>query len=298
MRFFKFLIFSFVFFSLCVSALHAEVEISYNQHKNIVYSETDGVGLILDVFVPKGDQNGYGIVDVASGAWHSDRSKIRDHKKAQMYQLMCERGFVVFAVRPGSITKFKGEEMLNNLRKGIVWVKERADDYHIKADKLGIVGASAGGHLASLAALTADEKTSVAAVAVFFPPTDLVNFLPAGDSNPIRYERVKLMTQMLAMGTLTSSKSDAALLKPALKSLSPVYHVTKEAPPFLLIHGDADELVPLEQSKKLQKRLQQENVPVKLIIKPGGGHPWPTIHEEVAVLTDWLVQQLVIGEER
>ncbi len=52
-------------------------ELPYVQHENIVYAETDGVGLLMDVFTPKGDANGLGIIDVISGAWHSDRGKIR-----------------------------------------------------------------------------------------------------------------------------------------------------------------------------------------------------------------------------
>lgn len=53
----------------------------YTQHENIVYSEVHGVALVLDVFVPTGAKNGIGIVDIASGAWYSDRGKINDHKK-------------------------------------------------------------------------------------------------------------------------------------------------------------------------------------------------------------------------
>ena len=64
------------------------------------------------------------------------------------------------------------------------------------------------------------------------------------------------------------------------------------APPFLLIHGDADKVVPMEQSTMLQHALEEHDVPVELIVKAGGGHPWPTLHEEVAVLADWFDRQL------
>ncbi|MBX3439855.1 MAG: hypothetical protein KF861_20365, partial [Planctomycetaceae bacterium] len=87
----------------------------YQQHENIVYAETHGIGLVMDVFVPTGNQNGLGIIDVASGAWHSDRGKINDHKRAQFYDIFCGRGYTVFAVRPGSVSKFTAEEMLANL---------------------------------------------------------------------------------------------------------------------------------------------------------------------------------------
>ena len=78
----------------------------YTQTKNVVFAEVDGVGLVLDVFTPTGAANGLGIVDVASGAFYSDRGKIEDHRRAQMYDIFCGKGYTVFAVRPGSITKF------------------------------------------------------------------------------------------------------------------------------------------------------------------------------------------------
>ena len=61
-------------------------------------------------------------------------------------------------------------------RRGIEWVKKHAEEYQIDPAKLGLTGASAGGHLASLVAVTADDKTTVKAVGVFFPPTDFLEF--------------------------------------------------------------------------------------------------------------------------
>ena len=90
-------------------------ESPYVQHNNIVYAEVHGVALVMDVFVPAGTKNGIGIIDVASGAWYSDRGKINDHKKAQMYDIFCGKGYTVFAVSPGSVTKFCVPEMLTHL---------------------------------------------------------------------------------------------------------------------------------------------------------------------------------------
>ncbi len=66
--------------------------------------------------------------------------------------------------------------MANHVKQGIAWVKEHADEYQIDPDRLGLCGASAGGHLASLVAVTADDKSAVKAAGVFFPPTELPDF--------------------------------------------------------------------------------------------------------------------------
>ncbi|MGD9720381.1 MAG: prolyl oligopeptidase family serine peptidase [Pirellulales bacterium] len=276
--------------ALVASTAPAHADVPYTQTQNVVYAEVDGVGLVLDVFAPTGPGNGLGVVDVASGAFYSDRGKIEDHRRAKMYDIFCGKGYCVFAVRPGSITKYSLSEMQKNLKQGVAWVKDHAADYKVDPARLGILGASAGGHLASLHAVTADEKTAVKAAGVFFPPTDFLEFSGKIDANTdlsAVNERVKKFAYPHGNGPASTSE-----LIDRLKSISPALLVTDKAPPFLIIHGDADPVVPLAQSEKLVAALQQANVPVELIIKKGGAHPWPTIPEEVQVMADWFDKQL------
>jgi acetyl esterase/lipase len=278
-------------FVLAVSTVSTGADLPYEQTKNIVYAEVDGIGLVMDVFKPTGKANGIGIVDVASGAFYSDRGKIEDHRRAKMYDIFCGKGYCVFAVRPGSITKYSLGEMDKNLKQGIRYVKEHAGEYQINPDNLGITGASAGGHLASLAAVTPDEKTAVKAAGVFFPPTDFLDYRGAkidANTDPSKIdERVKRFVFVTGSGPASASE-----LVEKLTHISPARRVTDKAPPFLIIHGDADPLVPLDQSEKLVAALKGANVPVELIVKKGGAHPWPTIHEEVQVMADWFDKQL------
>jgi acetyl esterase/lipase len=283
------LILSFILTGTAISS-PAFAEDAYKQTKNLVYAEVDGVGLVLDVFAPTGQSNGLGIVDVASGAFYSDRGKIEDHRRAKVYDIFCGKGYTVFAVRPGSITKFTLAEMGNNLKQGVVWVKAHADEYKIDPNKLGITGGSAGGHLASLVACTADDKSSVKAAGVFFPPTDFLEYRGrkiSADSTPEQLEQVRKFVILGGVGAASASE-----LVEKLKAVSPALCVTDKAPPFLIIHGDADPVVPLAQSEKLLAALKAAGVPAELIIKKGGGHPWATIHEEVQVMADWFDKQL------
>ena len=85
---------------------------------------------------------------------------------------------------------------------------------------------------------------------------------------------------------------DIAKLTELAKAISPALLVESKQPPFLIIHGDADPLVPLHQSELLIDALKKQGGSAELIVKKGGGHPWFTIHEEVQVMADWFDKQL------
>ena len=107
-------------------------DLPYVQHENVIYADVYGVALVMDVFTPTGKAERAG----ESSTWRAargipTRGKINDHKRAQMYDIFCRKGYTVFAVRPGSITKFTVPEMLANLKTGIRWVKQHAAEYKI-----------------------------------------------------------------------------------------------------------------------------------------------------------------------
>jgi dipeptidyl aminopeptidase/acylaminoacyl peptidase len=279
-----------------VVASHAGDGLPYDQKKDVVYAEAHGTGLLMDVFTPTGTPNGLGIIDIASGSWYSDRNKIRDHTLAQVYTIFCSRGYVVFAVRPGSKTRYTAAEMDGNVKSAIRFVKAHAGEFKIDPSRLGLTGGSAGGHLATLAALTPEpgkadatnpadrNETSVRAVGVFFPPTDFLDW----DGN--KAIRIDVLGPLLFVGGVRGHSEDE--IKAAAKAISPLHRVEKPTIPFLLIHGDADNVVPLSQSKKLVEALTKAGGSAELIVKPGGGHPWLTLPDEVKVMADWFDRQL------
>ncbi len=280
--------------------LHAADPI-YTRQEDIIYGRKFGTALTMDVFSPKEKPNGAGVVFCVSGGWYSAKESIN----AGMMTEFLKRGYVVFAVVHGSQPKFTIPEVLEDMHRAIRFIHVNAAKYKVDPDRLGITGGSAGGHLSLMMGTTGkvgDAKapdpvnrasSKVAAVACFFPPTDFLNY--GKDDNV-----------MMGTGTLSAFKapfyfhelsSKTRAFEPITdekkrleigKAISPVYHVTKTSAPTLLIHGDADKLVPLQQSELMIKALKAQDVVNELIVKKGGDHGWAGMDKDLVTIADWF----------
>jgi len=267
----------------------------YQQTQNVVYGEVDGVGLLMDVFTPPANNdaaNGIGVVCVVSGAWNSDRGMVDAYIKSGFFDILCAHGYTVFGVRPGSLALFTAPQMVSHIELAIRYVKEHASDYGIDPTRLILTGVSAGGHLACLVAT--DPKpgdksaenpvdrfdTEVAAVGVFCPATDFLDW--NGEKYGLGLVEWRLVFPDGAGNRSETEKDEAA------KAVSPIYRVGPGLPPFLFIHGDADSVVPIQQSQKMVSALQEQGVSAELIEKPGGDHMWPSVREEIEKLAGWF----------
>ena len=283
--------------AVCAMGAQENKDLPYTRQENVVYGEVNGTGLLGDIFKPTGKANGLGIIDIVCGAWHSDRGKLRDHERAQVFNIFTKHGYVVFGMRPGSVPKYTGEELAANAKTAIRWVKAHAAEYGVDPNRLGLMGASAGGHLSLLVSVTPleavpDSKnevdhfdTRVKAVSVFFPPTD---FLDWGGKKPDYSQEIGMLLFMGGVGTHTQEEIDAQA-----KRISPRYLVTAgKLPPYMIFHGDADPMVPLQQSQVFVDAVKAAGGSAELFIKPGGGHPWLTMPEEVEKMAVWFDKNL------
>jgi len=294
---------------LCMTyATAQEEETPYDRTIDQVYATVGETDLYMDIFVPNGNarkefyqpnDNGKGraIIDVVSGAWYSDRGKLKDHAEAQIYNILCARGYTVFAIRPGTRPHYTALQMVEHVKRGIRYVKAHASQYGIDPKRLGLTGASAGAHLASLTTALAEDgdpkaedpllrlSTHVKAVGIFFPPTDFLNW-----EGKNLEEVAELVGDILFQKGAAGHSLDEVRVQ--AKAASPLHQIKGKTPPFLIFHGDADPLVPLQQSQIFVQALKAAGNDAQLIVKPGGGHPWLTIPIEVIQLADWFDKQL------
>ena len=120
----------------------------------------------------------------------------------------------------------------------------------------------------------------VQAIVAWFPPTDLINW-----GAPNGY----LGIETIRPGFFERIVGKVDDLPTALKRISPLYLVKVDSPPLLLIHGDKDKTVPLQQSEIMKAKYDELHRPVKLVVHPGGGHSfWPGIMKDYQHVWDWF----------
>jgi acetyl esterase/lipase len=261
------------------------------------------MALTLDVFTPQRNANGIGIIWLVSGGWVSSHEFITFGISLLMINTLVRRGYTVFAVVPSSQPKFTIPEMVKDVQHATRFVRYHAADYNIAADRIGITGASSGGQLALMQAMDGDngdplakdpvERVSshVQATACFFPPTDFLNYgHPGADA----------LGQGLLKGfpaPFAFSPKDPAKRREIGRQISPINYVSADDPPTLIIHGDKDPLVPIQQAKTMIAKLKKEGVVARLIIKPGGGHGWPGLSRDMPKIADWFDKYLLKNED-
>jgi acetyl esterase/lipase len=274
------------------------IQVSYTSIEDVVYGQKEGMGLTLDVLQPEQNSNGIGVVLVSSGSWRSSKSNLVEEvsrKRTDHWGMgLLHGGFTVFVVRHGSGPRFHVPEMVEDIRRSVRFVRLHATDYGIDPEHIGITSGSSGGHLALMVGLTGDDGNSdskdpvervssrTQAIVSWFPPTDLINWGVEGGYKFIESARPTLFLDMF--GTITD-------LPTQLKTISPIYFVTSEDPPLLLIHGDSDKTVPLQQSEIMQAKYQEVGLKVKLIVQPGGGHTyWEGIEKRYEDVALWFAK--------
>ena len=274
---------------------------AFDRKIDVVYGRKHGMALTMDVFTPKANANGAAIVWIVSGGWFSAHEAINP----VAIEEFLKRGYTVFAVVHGSQPRFTIPEINQDLHRAVRFIRYHAKDYQIDPDRIGVTGGSAGGHLSLMqgtageagdkAAKDPVDQTSsrVQAVACFFPPTDFLNYGKTGENAvgrgvlsgfkpPFDFQEQDPNTKVYRPVT------DEAKILEIAREISPVNHVSADDPPTLIIHGDADLLVPIQQAELILDKLKSAGVETKLVVKKGAAHGWPDLLNDMPIIADWF----------
>jgi acetyl esterase/lipase len=270
--------------------------------EDVIYGRKFGAALTLDVFQPA-QPNGCGLLFLVNGGWLSSKATpMMVTIRPDDYRVYLERGYTVFAVVTSSQPKFTIPELIEDVHRAVRFVRANAAKFGVRPDRLGVLGSSSGGHLTlSIAARGGPgqpdspdpverESSAVQAAACFFPPTDFLNYGGPGISG---VGTGPLAPLQVAFGPRALTAEGREALG---REISPIYYVTAQLPPTLIIHGDEDKVVPLQQSESFVKRAKDAGAPhVELIVRPGKGHGWGDFWksaEDITAFADWFDRHL------
>ena len=300
---------------------------------DLIYHKQGGYALTMDRVAPARGANGAAVVMVVSGRWVSRHDFLAPQVAGRLPRVaagsilnpteLLARGYTVFYVVHGAEPLFTIPEIHAHVSAAVRHIRHNGERHGVDPSRIGIMGGSAGGHLALLQGTRgsrgseepetqADESSRVQAVVAYFPPTDFVNFgaegrffidylaeQAAADGANNFLQALDLVDHDEEERLVRNRVTDEERLARHYRDIAPYYHVSADDPPTLLIHGDADERVPIQQSRRIAERFRSEGVVHRLHRKVGGAHGWQPDAEELAMVADWFDAHLAeVVEDR
>jgi acetyl esterase/lipase len=255
---------------------------------DVVYGHKDGMALTFDVLKPE-RPDGAAVIYMVSGGWISRWSP--PEQAVNRFRALLDKGFTVFVVRHGSSPKYLIPDIVADVRRAVRYIRYHAKTWSVDADRMGVFGGSAGGHLSLMLGNASDEgdesapaseafmkvSNRVAAVVAYYPPVDL-----------------RRMARGLEAGT-TGRFPALNFEREKAEAYSPLVFVTRDDPPTLLIHGDEDTLVNISNSQIIHKAFQEAGVKTEFVTLPGAGHGFQGADATRAssLMVDWFSQTLL-----
>jgi acetyl esterase/lipase len=262
---------------------------SADTQTDVEYARVDDLPLLLDLHRPSGVKHPPLIVYVHGGAWRAGS------KSDVPIADLLEHGFAIASVDYRLSTQARFPAQVHDIKAAIRFLRGKASLFDLDAERIAIIGTSAGGHLAALVGVTnghkalegrvgdhLDQSSDVSAIVSFYGASNLQSIL--GQSTEFGLT-MRIPALKLLLGDVPEKVSSLA------KLASPVAHLDQADPPLLLLHGDADPQMPPAQSEELAKAYK---APVKLITLPGSKHGGSEFYDEdrLKVVAAFLRQAL------
>lgn len=270
--------------------------------KSLVYGQARGHNLMLDVFRPLARPRRRALLVMVSGGYMSNHQTLSAIAPL-LRRIAHEAGYTIFGVLHGVKPTFLVEDIAPQITRAVRFVRHHAGRFEIDPEHIGILGFSSGGYLSLMAGVSGEEgdpsaadpveraSSRVQAVVAFFPPTDFLNYGAEGRLDMGHGPLSPLRRAFVASDPPLEEERALA------RRISPIYRVSAQAAPTLLIHGDRDGLVPLQQSERFHAAMQRAGAESRLRVKPGAAHGWGDMLPDLHAAMEWLDRHLA-GERR
>jgi acetyl esterase/lipase len=253
-----------------VQSMSQEVNTGPIVYRDLPYVTNGHERQKLDLFLPRGGKNLPLVIRIHGGAW------LGGSKEGEWPNDYVRYGYAVARINYRLSQHAIFPAQIEDCKAAVRYLRANAQKYNLDPNRFGVWGASAGGHLVALLGTTGDvnefdvgENLSVSsrvqAVADYFGPTDFLQIEAHKLPNSMVHNSPDSPESKLIGGPIQENREKVT-------KANPITYVTKNAPPFLIVHGDTDPLVPHHQSELLEDALKKAGVPVTFYTVKGGGH--------------------------
>jgi acetyl esterase/lipase len=255
--------------AFCLSPQQQARSAAVNSTENVSYATVNGADLHLDIYQPaeRSSAAAPAVLLIHGGGWTSlDKSTMR-----RMGQFLASFGFVAFSAdyRLFQGTQNRWPAQLDDMQRAVRWIRGNAAKYGVNPDRVGAFGHSAGAQLAALLGMEETRDNSAPDLAKYSSKVQAVVDVsgPTDFSNEKDADGMAFLTSLFGV--------DYAKHPEVWRDASPVFHVSRDDAPFLIVHGTHDESVPISQAQELFEKLQAAGVPVSFV-KVDDGHTFQT----------------------
>jgi acetyl esterase/lipase len=241
---------------------------------DVEYARVNDHPLLLDIYLPeKPNELLPVIVWVHGGAW------VSGNKTLCPIASFAAKGYAVLSINYRLTTTAQFPAQINDCKAAVRWVRAHAAEYGFDPAHVGAAGGSAGGHLVALLGTSGEVKelegdvggnlkynSRVQAVCDFCGPTDFTREDYVKATPPTTRPAILEQALTKLLGGPWEQKREAARLA------SPVHFISKDDPPFLIVHGDADDVIPVKHSRILHDKLKAASLDSTLLVVKNAGH--------------------------
>jgi acetyl esterase/lipase len=273
--------------------LPANIAAPASDHRDLTYcTPQPGAPQRMDLYQPEA-KTGLApvVIYIHGGGWTSGDKN--DPEGMAFLRTLRQLGYVVVSINYRLAPEYRFPAQIEDVKCAVRHLRANAEAYGLDPQRIGVIGASAGGHLAALLGTSdesagfdvgqhLDQSSRVQAVVDLFAPVDLVRMMATS--------RAVIGEGVFGVSTMEPEK---------IRPYSPITYITPDDPPFLILHGDRDTVVPLEQSQILHEALVAAAVPSELVIVRNAEHSFnPAQMREIQPSPVELIEKVVEFFER
>lgn len=287
-------------FIACLTHCHGklpEQPKNFEVRRDVAYAGTANPKQTLDLYLPKAPSESPRplVVYIHGGGWENGDKN--DAFMGLVFPLIQDGTFAAASLNYRLTNEAKWPEQIYDCKAAVRWLRAHAKELNVDPERFAAFGISAGGHLVSLLGTSgevkdlegtlgnAEQSSRVQAVIDFCGPSDFLTL--QGHTSIIDFASANSCTGKFFGKAIPEAKDLA-------RAASPVTYVTKDDPPFLIIHGTKDTLVPYEQATELCEALQKTGISATLLPGKGGGHVF--VHPEVLRRERLFLERSLLGK--